>query len=435
MRDLLSVLIKKISSSDEDVGFISGAQGLTMVVLTIPIGLYGDKFLRQTLLRWSMVVATIAMAITVYVFFQLQSNGSLVLFYVAFGCWGAYVALANPALESLFADSVPTGDRTSIFSFKTACIQIASASGPLISVLLFYNLGNTFTLDVLRKVLLVGCVIGVIAVMFLACLRDDAGLGKESEVVEEEVVVVEEEEPEEEEMGMGMVVEEGHLMVSGDNDDGDDEVRGVARSCTWMCGHKKFRSVRWTIAVSDIATSAAAGMTVKFFPLFFVSEATAGKKQGYAFTPINLSWMYLVMPLITTCVATLLPRIIKRGWCGRPSAIIVCKIFGIVALYTMVFFDVECSYPVSMACVFVFRTAIMNGSSGIRRSMMMDAVPKNQRVRWNSLESLTRMTWAGSAALGGWCVSSFGYRQTFLITAVVYTISTTPLLLLVPIMD
>jgi len=77
----------------------------------------------------------------------------------------------------------------------------------------------------------------------------------------------------------------------------------------------------------------------------------------------------------------------------------------------------------------------MNGSSGIRRSMMMDAVPKNQRVRWNSLESLTRMTWAGSAALGGWCVSTFGYRQTFLITAVVYTISTTPLLLLVPIMD
>jgi MFS family permease len=412
MRDLLSVLIKKISSSDEDVGFISGAQGLTMVILTVPIGLFGDKFLRQTLLRWSMVVAMIAMAITVYVFFQLQSNGSLILFYVGFGCWGVYVALANPALESLFADSVPTGNRTSIFSFKTACIQIASASGPLISVLLFYNLGNTFTLDVLRKVLLVGCVIGIIAVMFLACLRDDKGLGKESEVVEEEVMVVEEEEK-----------------------DGDDEVRGVARSCTWMCGHKKFRSVRWTIAVSDIATSAAAGMTVKFFPLFFVSEATAGPKQGYAFTPINLSWMYLVMPLITTCVATLLPRIIKRGWCGRPSAVIVCKIFGIVALYTMVFFDVECSYPVSMACVFVFRTAIMNGSSGIRRSMMMDSVPKSQRVRWNSLESLTRMTWAGSAALGGWCVSSFGYRQTFLITAVVYTISTTPLLLLVPIME
>jgi hypothetical protein len=294
-----------------------------------------------------MVVATAAMVITVYVFFHLEINGSLVLFYVGFAGWGAYVALANPALESLFADSVATGDRASIFSLKYATLQVASACGPLVSVLLFYKLGDTFTLDVLRKVLLVGCLLGAIAVMFLACLRDEEGLGRESDVVEEdimtEVVGSERVVGEVGEVGEKSlaVVDEAHDDSDDDGDDkngdeddedGDDQVRGAARSCTWMCGHRRLRTVRWTIALSDVATSTAAGMTVKFFPLFFVSHANAGPMQGYSFSPINLSWMYLVMPLVTTCVATLLPRMIKRGWCGRPTAIIVFKMLGIGAL-------------------------------------------------------------------------------------------------------
>ena len=62
----------------------------------------------------------------------------------------------------------------------------------------------------------------------------------------------------------------------------------------------------------------------------------------------------------------------------------------------------------------------------------MDAVPKNQRARWNSLESITRMTWSGSAFLGGFLTDRFGFRVCFLITAIVYSCATLPLLLLVP---
>ena len=428
-RDLLSVLVKKISGSNKAVGFISGAQGLTQVVLAVPVGLYGDRFLRQTLVRVGVVVGLIAMTISCYVFVKLEPNSSLLLFYVGFGVWGAYVVLTNPALESLFADSVPTGDRATIFSLKYATIQIASATGPLISVLMFYQLGDTWKLDVLRTVLLVGSAIGVGAMIFLVCLQDSAGLGKESEVMALEdddgnalALALQEQEEQEKQ-------EEQRI----DLHRREQQTPNVCCKKS-LCGADHLRTTRWIIALCDVATSTAAGMTVKFFPLFFVSEGT-GSLLGYKFTPIELSWVYLIMPVCTVTVAVALPRIIKRRWVGRPLAMIICKTFGIGALYTMVFFDKQCSSPIAMVSLFIFRTAIMNGSAGIKRSILMDAVPKAHRVRWNSLESITRMTWSGSAALGGWCIDAFGFRQTFLITAIVYTFSTTPLLLLIPIVD
>ena len=419
-RDLLSVLVKKISGSSQDVGFISGAQGLTQVVLAIPVGYYGDRFLRQSLLRSGVVVGCIALAITSYVFINLKPNSSLLLFYIGFGVWGAFVVLTNPALESLFADSVATGDRAHIFSIKYATLQIASATGPFVSVLLFYKLGDTWDLNVLRIVLLIGSGIGVFAILFLLLLKDSAGLGSESEVIEDTDDNAENMESEQ--------------WIDNINHNQDELHGNTPRCCSCLCGDDTNRTIRWTIAICDVATSTAAGMTVKFFPLFFVSEGK-GEKLGYKFTPIELSWVYLVMPICTVTVAVVLPRLIKRKIVSRPAAMLLCKAAGIAALYGMVFFDLTCSNPIAMASLFIFRTAIMNGSAGIKRSILMDAVPKAQRVRWNSLESITRLTWSGSAALGGVLIDALGYRQTFLITAIVYTISTTPLLLLLPIVD
>ena len=429
-RDLLSVLVKKISGSNEDVGYISGAQGLCQVVLAVPVGLYGDRFLRQTLIRSGVLVGCIALAITCYVFVHLKPHGNLLLFFLAFGIWGGFVVLTNPALESLFADSVETGNRATVFSLKYATLQIASATGPLISVGLFYTLGNSWKLNVLRTVLLIGSGIGLVALMFLLCLQDSKGLGKESEVDDDDAETRQEEEEEEEEED----IDEANLMDEEGNNHHHHHHHHAPRHCTCLYSTDKHRTTRWVIAVSDVATSTAAGMTVKFFPLFFVSDGK-GPLLGYNFSPIQLSWVYLIMPIVTVTVAVALPRLIRIKCCSRPSAMIVCKIMGIAALYGMVFFDSSCNYPIAMASLFVFRTAIMNGSAGIKRSILMDAVPKSQRVRWNSLESITRMTWSGSAALGGWCIDSFGYRQTFLITAIVYTVSTTPLLLLLPIVD
>ena len=61
----------------------------------------------------------------------------------------------------------------------------------------------------------------------------------------------------------------------------------------------------------------------------------------------------------------------------------------------------------------------MNCGFGIRKSILMDYVPKGSRGTWNSLDSVTRFGWSGSAVIGGYFVDSHGYGGTFFITAAI----------------
>ena len=111
------------------------------------------------------------------------------------------------------------------------------------------------------------------------------------------------------------------------------------------------------------------------------------------------------------------------------------RLAGTATLYAIALGDKEQKQPILMCSVFVLRTALMNSLAGIKRSMLMDATPKSIRARWNSLESITKFSWAGSAVLGGFLVEEHGYRFCFLITAIVYSFSQMlllPLLYLVP---
>ena len=434
-RDLLSVLIRRIAGSNQAVGFISGVQGMAQVILAFPVGYFGDRFLRQTLIRWGIAVGLCAMAITMYIFVVISPGASLAIFYVGFFVWGGYVVLTNPAIESLFADSVCTGQRTFIFSLKFALLQVASSTGPAISVGLFYHFGDSWKLSTLRIVLLIGAVVGVIAMLMLIRLRDDKSLGEEAEVQDASKG---------EDLDISNITTKSiHSSSSGDADadteaktlntayssrDTDNDRTNCCDKSHWWSHWDTARKIRWTIAFSDVFTATAAGMTVKFFPLWFVAPNLPGRERGYNFSPIQLSWVYLIMPLCTASFAMLLKqakRLIGRGW-----VIVLSKALGIGALYTMVFFDQECAKPLIMSIIFVFRTAIMNSATGIKRSILMDAVPKASRVRWNSLESMTRMTWSGSAVLGGYLVDRFGYRYCFFVTAIVYSVSSTPFLYL-----
>ena len=74
----------------------------------------------------------------------------------------------------------------------------------------------------------------------------------------------------------------------------------------------------------------------------------------------------------------------------------------------------------------------MNSSYPIQRAILMDVIPKKDRGKWNSVENLTSFTWTGSAMAGGYLVSNFGYRFTFLITGGLYIIATMILSLLIP---
>jgi len=60
----------------------------------------------------------------------------------------------------------------------------------------------------------------------------------------------------------------------------------------------------------------------------------------------------------------------------------------------------------------------MNSCPGIRKSVLMDFVPKSSRGKWNAVDGVTQFGWSGSAFIGGLLIDKYGYGYTFLITAI-----------------
>lgn len=61
----------------------------------------------------------------------------------------------------------------------------------------------------------------------------------------------------------------------------------------------------------------------------------------------------------------------------------------------------------------------------------MDVVSRGSRGRWNSIESLSRWTWAFSALFGSFIVERKGYRACFVATSLIYIVAISPLFPLV----
>lgn len=172
--------------------------------------------------------------------------------------------------------------------------------------------------------------------------------------------------------------------------------------------------IRWWLAVTiefaSFVTAIGAGMTVKFFPLFF--------KVDYHFSPISLCILSALYPLCVSVMVQACQRIAKH--LGRLQAACLFHAIGTLCLWAMVY----CRPLYLVLPLYILRGSIMNAKGPITRAIIMDLVSTDMRGRWNSIQSISSFTWAGSAALGGYIADSSGdYRFTFAVTAAIYSIS------------
>lgn len=108
--------------------------------------------------------------------------------------------------------------------------------------------------------------------------------------------------------------------------------------------------------------------------------------------------------------------------------VVVTRVLGTISLLLM-----AVSHDVAdQSVLFVFHGAFMQCTEPLRRSLLMDFVPKSHRARWNSLEGLTVASWAGSAVLGGIIVDAYGYRLCFIAAALVYVCGIALEMMLIP---
>lgn len=366
--------------SNSWVGYAEGVQGIAQAVAALPSGYFSDKYPRQNTLRVASAFGVLATVLTLVVLYLSEAKTQICL---VLGLWGLYKGTWNPPLQSLYADSVPTGSRSKFFTWMYAAIILGSASGPLTAVILFSFLGNNWDLEKLRIAFAVGIVIGIPSVIVLLGFKDTLG---------------------------------------------DAQLHGIQSAETEYVPIGEPKASKWIpaiAAVSDCIAGLASGMTIKFFPLFFENESNLH--------PITVNIIYTITPLGIVLFSLIAQKISTVF--GRIQVVILFRVVGISLLVIMGSMKSSWTLPHVIIPIYIARTMFMNCTSALSKSVLMDFVSKSNRGKWNSFESITSFGWSGSAVIGGILTDKYGYGVTFFATAGMQALSVlvyTALLPLVP---
>lgn len=359
-------------TSNELLGITSGISGIAMIMVVFPAGILTDRYPRDLILRLATLLGLIALGF-------LAVSQSIYLIMFSLFLWGAFEGLSRPAFESIVADSLPTGNRSRTYSRLHLAQQAAMASGPFLNVFLFLFLGDKWDILILHKVLLIGIAFSMISTFLLLFFRDRHTMGEESESVAF----------------------------------GPDLPQAVSR---------RYRRIPYLLIASNVIIGMGAGMTVKFFPVFF--------RSIYQLQPISVQ-LIMGVTLFLTGLSGILAQQLSRHR-GRVQMIFFFQLSAIICLVGISF------YPALLLLIplFILRGSLMNASYPLSRSILMDTVPKRQRGKWNALDTFAwGLFWNASAAIGGFLIGENNFQRCFLITAGIYLIGTIPVIMLLPLVE
>jgi sugar phosphate permease len=366
-------------TANELLGITAGVSGIAMTAIVFPAGFLADKYPRQIMLRIAAIVGIIAMIV-------LAASDSIILILVAMLLWGAFQGLARPAFESILADSLSSGNRSGIYAKIHLVRQIAMASGPFLNVILFSLLGDKWDISILKSVMLVGIIISLISTFTLFLFRDDRSMGHESE----------------------SLYHKSHE----DEDEDEDEDEKIKLN-------KKAKRIPILLVTSDIIVGMGAGMSIKFFPVFF--------RSIYNMQPISVQLIMGITAIFTGVIGILIQKLSLKK--GRVEMMLAVKILSTLCLIAIGF------YPAVILLVplFIMRGSLMNAAHPLSRSILMDVIPKRNRGKWNSVETVAwGLFWNASAVVGGFLIGDNNFQRCFSITAGLYLISVIPTLMLIP---
>lgn len=373
-------------NSNKSVGIAEGVFGTACAAAGLPAGWLSDKFRRDRVLRCASVIMVVAIATTaaaVVLPHRLISiaghdiDSRVVLLVMAMVLWGVSEG-GGPVIESIFADSVPTGDRARIYTLAFTIYVVNSSAGQFIAAGIFYWNGNIWSLRLLGLVILAGLTVAMVPAICTSLFNDDKTLGDESEALL-------------------------HHRSTCDVE-GDESPQGAVERQSWS---RVTFLVPAVLLASDAVFGLAAGMTVKFFPLFF--------KDMVKLSPGVTNIVMASVPLALAPLAFLSQRISK--YIGRVQTILAFESVGVAMMAIMGVYPSLWSRSHLIVPIMILRSACNNCCYPLQKSLLMDYVPKETRGRWNSLDSVLAFGWCGSAVAGGFLLDAYGFDSTFCITA------------------
>ncbi|KAG5483049.1 hypothetical protein LSCM4_07263 [Leishmania orientalis] len=528
---LLPVFLLNISSSVVTVSWSASVGGVAQLLGALAAGCIADRQPRQRCIRAGTACA--AVSLTVFACAFWTSRVWLIL--CAQALWGLYTGITSTTVEALFADSVPQGQRTTIYNVKWVIQTICYVVGYGTAALLFFVWGNSWDPHRVRVVMTLGVVMHPIAFVPLCWLQDryavqewvevtsrsdtqrsvvvaDAACASESApatvaTMEQDAVLDPSVGPAvksatQQPTGTGSVpaaerasVDLPHAPPEGahfrftealplsdnaaafgqeNSEDGAGGVRSSTaaaiknalreefitasakgkRTClqhrqpNWITtsrvageGAPQVRhvagnlihcrcydliplpSVPYWICLVDLLLAIGSGMSLPYFPLFFASDRDV--------SPAGLNGIYIASTLLTAATSLCLPWLIHSCGLGRVPTALCVRLVGTAALFVLATAQPHSSaatFPATVA-LFLCRNALMNSVFGVTRSVIMDCVAKGNRAKWSALESVSSLSWAGSAVFGGYITKRYGYRRNFFATAVLQLTAT---LLMIP---
>lgn len=334
------------------------------------------------MLKIAAVIGIASMGIIIF-------GQSMLFVFIGLLVFGLFNALTRPALEALFADSMTSGYRSRIYSWANLLRQFARAFGPFFNIFLLLIFGNEWKLEIMTKVMYVGMAVSVISLILLFLLKDDRSLGEESEAIPEEVTATAEKDL-------------------------------LADRWEELATKKPSLTIPLLLVTGNVIIGIGAGMTVKYFPLFF--------KEIYSLSPIIIQVIFGVTAMFTGIAGLIAQQFSKKR--GRAQMIAATQFVATLCLVGLIFYP-----PLAVLIpIFIARGSLMNAGMPLSRSILMDVVPKKNRGTWNSVEAIAwGLFWNFSAVIGGFLVGdNNNFRLCFTVTSITYMVGIVPILFLIP---
>ncbi|MHA2330058.1 MAG: MFS transporter, partial [Candidatus Hodarchaeales archaeon] len=367
------------------LGNLFTTSGLASTLFVFPSGFFADKYRRDFLIRISVFFSVLAQLSLIFSITLINSPQlALDVLFMSQILGGLGWGLSGPAAQALIADSIEPGNRSKIFANMHFANLVAAAVGPFLAAALTVFLGDTWEIEVLSIIILVGSASGLLSNLTIVFASDNKALVKKDiETIETS-------------SGGPTPVSESYDLF-----------------------------VPTIIVISGIIIGFGAGATVAFFPVLFASPTI-----GYGLQPFFTYTVVGITNIATGFAGLGAQRIIRIF--GRIATMFLVQglaiifLLGLVTnllLYQNLMISLQWSVLI-LVIFYVARNALMNASGPISRSIVMDIVPSGSRAKWNSLETLAwGMFWSVSASLGGFIVDNFGFFYVFIFTASLYTIA------------
>mmetsp|Transcript_10309 Transcript_10309/g.24747 ORF Transcript_10309/g.24747 Transcript_10309/m.24747 type:complete len:603 (-) Transcript_10309:11-1819(-) len=448
----------------KSVGYLTAAMGICQLLVSFPVGYLADKYRRDYLLKLASCMGMVAAGTTLKVLFwngnhhHQPTYSGLIL---ALCLWGCFWGITNTCLSAVFADSIENGERSKYFTQRSILINLGNLSGPTVALTMFLILGNEWTLMDCAYVMGTGQLICFPAMVLLCFLKDPQWHEQQQEESHDgDCDIIDVAVNQESSLRTPLLSEAD--VAEGDNGESSVQARSGRQAtnstrpetrrphrdetydasklanmlgCLCCCcrlhssDEPPKRIIPSLVASADVLSGLASGMSIRYFAIFLY--------DNLHLKPVHVQVLYMIAPLLQACLAKL-GQVLAKSY-GRCKVTVAFKwigVFFMLAMVTMTKFskqriDHGDKLVIAIICtLLVIRTAFMNATSALTKSVLMDHVPNNERAKWSALESFNMFSWSGSAALGGILVDYHGILFNFCITASLQFVATWPHLLL-----